>query len=117
MDNGGLTASPDPSLDLRMVFEILTNSAWPGGTTGVGATLGVRAVAPGMEQVGRVAALQGGWGVLQLGLPPSVRHPGSSQVWLYFPHLHFQDPAPAVPPLPGCWGPRGSATGFGGGRP
>lgn len=100
-----------------MVFEILTNSAWPGGTTGVGATLGVRAVAPGMEQVGRVAALQGGWGVLQLGLPPSVRHPGSSQVWLYFPHLHFQDPAPAVPPLPGCWGPRGSATGFGGGRP
>lgn len=60
----------------------------------MGTTLGVGAVAPGMGQVGRAVALQGGWGVLQLGLPPSVRRPGSSHVWLHFLHLHFPGPSP-----------------------
>ena len=60
----------------------------------MGATLGVGAMAPGMGQVGRAAVLQGGWGVLQLGLPPSVRCPGSSHAWFYFPRLHFLGPSP-----------------------
>ena len=77
MDDSGLTASPDPSLNLRMVFEILTNSArnrWlQPGQAGPGCGRHPVCCSSGSRDGagGRAAVLQGGWGVLQLGCLPA----------------------------------------------
>lgn len=97
------------------LWEILTNSAWPGGTT-AGQAPGIRAVAPGMEQVGRVGGPTKSWGVLNSGCLLASEHLALLKCGLYFPVLHFPGSSPGGSSSCLGVGPRGSAMGFGGGE-